>query len=183
MSHNTCEPYVLCINVQIFRVYRMWRIIHWYWCVLSVCLSHCISQFIDIYRKGQNFQNTRGQMRQWMTFWLARCSIYCAWLIHLSAKLKEQPKNEMQLWLYRKFHHQKKGRQKQGFCLFPKFRLCNVQLIAVWTYSYVTLFTALIPAEHRLPCVDEECSNMDCVSNVFRTATLRTHNYNIHVCR
>jgi hypothetical protein len=37
----------------------------------------------------------------------------------------------------------------------------------------VTLFTALIP----VACVDEECSNVDCVSSVFRTATLRIDNY------
>ena len=40
------------------------------------------------------------------------------------------------------------------------------------------LFTALIPAEHSVSCVDEECSNLDCVSSVFRTATLQTYNYN-----
>jgi len=42
----------------------------------------------------------------------------------------------------------------------------------------VTLFTALISAEHSVSCVDEECSNVDCVSSVFRTATLQTYNYN-----
>ena len=49
-----------------------------------------------------------------------------------------------------------------------------MQLVAVSTSSYVTLFTALIP----VLCVDEECSNVDCVSSVFRTATLQTYNYN-----
>ena len=29
-----------------------------------------------------------------------------------------------------------------------------------------------------MSCVDEECSNLDCVSSVFRTATLQTYNYN-----
>jgi hypothetical protein len=45
----------------------------------------------------------------------------------------------------------------------------------------VELPTALNPAEHRVPCVDEEFPNIDCVSGVFMTATVRTHNYNIYV--
>jgi len=72
-------------------------------CCLSVCLSHYISQFLDIYRKFQIFQNTRGQMRQWMTCWLATSLIYCAWIIHLSAKQNQNKK--IQLWLYRTFHY------------------------------------------------------------------------------
>jgi len=116
-----------------------------------------------------------------MTCWLAISLIYCAWVIHLIAKpkpkLKPKSKTEVHLWLYCTFHHQKKDRLKQGVCLFPNSDFCKVHLVAVWTAAYVTLFTALIPG----PCVDEECWNVDCVSSVFRTATLRTHNY--YICR
>ena len=45
------------------------------WCVLSVSLSHCISQFLDVYRKDQIHQNTRG--------WKAMNDVLTCYKFHL----------------------------------------------------------------------------------------------------
>jgi len=119
-------------------------------------------------------------MRQWMTCWLATSFIYCAWLIHLSAKPKPKPKTKTKngvVTLSNVPPPEKVKTTTRLMLFFTKWTHCKVQLVAVWTSAYVTFFTALIPAEHRLTCVDEECSNVHCVSSVFRTATLRIRNY------
>ena len=57
----------------------------------------------------------------------------------------------------------RKWKKKQLFCIFPKWTACNVQVVVAGTSSYVTLITALIPAEHKVPYVEEERSNVDCI--------------------
>jgi hypothetical protein len=61
-------------------------------------------------------------------------------------KKKTKTKNEVQLWLHLTFHHQERERPKKVYYLFPNSRPCSTQLVAVWTSSYVTLFTTLTPA-------------------------------------
>jgi hypothetical protein len=63
--------------------------------------------------------------------------------------------------------------------LFPKSKLCNMHFSRCLNCFIRDALHSVDPSRHRLACVDGECSNMDCVSSVFRTATLRTHIYNI----
>jgi len=62
MLHNICQPYLVSITAPIFFGFAECEELFVDDCcvLLSVCLSHCISQFLDVYRKGQFHQNTRG---------------------------------------------------------------------------------------------------------------------------
>jgi hypothetical protein len=142
------------------------------WCVLSVCLSVSLHLSVRWYLSEGPVSSKYGGINEAMNDVLTcyKFHLLC-WADTFKCKTKTKTKPK-QNHLYLTFRHQKKERLTRNM-LFPKWTLCNMQSVAVWTASYVTLFTALIP----VPYVDEECSNVNCVSGEFRTATLRTHNY------
>jgi hypothetical protein len=145
-------------------------------CCLSVCLSVSLHLSVLWYLSEGSDPSKYVGINEAMNDVLT-CHTFNLLCLGNTFKCKTKPKSEVRFWIYHTFHHQKKERLEKGVCIFPKSALCKVHLVAVWTAAYVTLFTALIP----LPCVDEECWNVDCVSSVFRAATLRTYNY--YICR
>jgi hypothetical protein len=151
-------------------------------CCLSVCLSVSLHLSVPWCLSGRPNSTKHAGINETMNDALTCNKFHLLSLVNtFKCKTKTQTKTKTKKriavvsLLYDP--HLKKERQKQGFCIIPKWTLCNVQSVAVWNDSYVTLFTALIPVHFD----DEECWNVHCVSSMFRSATLRTDNYNI--CR
>ena len=175
MLQNIFQPYLLCKNLLIFLGFTECEgLFTDDWCVfLPVCLTAYLSSLMFIGRgrfikiRVDRWDN---EHKQFHVFCLANK------FNTFKCKTKSKTKKRSAFVTLPYVPPPWKGKEKQGYCIFTKWRLCNVQFVAVWTASCRTLFTALI----SVPCVDEECWNVDCVSSEFRIATLRTHNYNIY---
>jgi hypothetical protein len=155
----------------------MCRFIHW-WTMRAVCQS------VTMHLSVPSFLSEGPNPSKYVRINEAMNDVLTCHMFHLlclvnTFRCKIKTINKMQLWLYRTFRHQNKERIKQGFCIFPKWTHCNMQLGAVLTSSYMTLFRALIPVEHRVTWF-EECWTLVCVCSVFSTATLRTYNCKFH---
>jgi len=143
MSHNIFQLYLLCINLQIVGVYRLWRIIHW-WLMCAVCLSVSLHLSVHWYLSEGADSSKYARINKAMNDVLI-CHKFHLLCLADAFKCKTKTKKRSAIVTFSYVPPSEKGKTKNYYAYFPK-PLCIVELVAVWTAPYVTLFTAVYPS-------------------------------------
>jgi hypothetical protein len=135
MSHNIFQPYLLCINVQIIGLYRMWIIIRC-WLICAVCLSVSLqhSFFFWNLSVGQNSSKYEG-INEAINDMLT-CHKFHLLCLANTFKCKTNPKQKKGCCDFILRSATRKRKEKiQLFCPLLKRTRRDVQLVAVGTSS------------------------------------------------